>query len=285
MNTGPVFLGLAVVFSSGVALTLKAADQPEIHSGQLLALNYLVCTVTVLAWGGWSTLAANTPLLWALSGLIGAFYVLSLWLFHRAIAAEGVALSTTLMRLSAALPTLGSLVLFSEPAAPVKLAGIALAFLALPLASRKPLRLATLGDETARGMLWGLLLFAVYGITDFIFKIQVELAPHADPKAFMTGIFGTALLLTLPRLWSGPRLTRKGMLAGLVLGSTNMLATYFWILALALIPGSAAYPTLALGVIAVSTLAGLIFWSETLRPANYLFLALSSLAVVLIHSG
>jgi len=278
------FLILSIICSSGVALTMKTANHLDIEHGPFIAINYLVCTVTVLAWGGWGTFYSNSVLIWGLSAFIGAMYVLSLWLFNRAIAAEGLALSTTLMRLSAAIPTLGSLILFSEKATLFQVIGIAVAFLSLPLASREPLRFGRGAGETYKGVIWGLLLFAVYGITDFTFKIQAELEPLADPKAFMTGIFTVALLLTLPRL------TRKGLpkpclIWGIVLGSVNMLATYFWIRTLGNMPGSVAYPTLGLGVIIVTTLVSLVFWKEKLRLANYLFLALSSVAILLINIG
>jgi drug/metabolite transporter (DMT)-like permease len=278
------YLILSILSSSVVALTMKVADHLEIEPGPFIAVNYLVCTVTVLAWGGWESLGSNSILIWGLSVFIGAMYVLSLWLFNRAIAAEGLALSTTLMRLSAAIPTLGSLILFAEQATFYQIIGIVVAFLSLPLASKEPLRVGTSGQQQYAGLLWGLLLFAVYGITDFSFKIQVELEPLADPKGFMTGIFAVALLLTLPRL------TRKGLPKpcltwGLVLGTANMLATYFWIRTLSDLPGSIAYPTLGLGVIIVTTVVSLTFWKEKLRLANYFFLALSSLAIFLINIG
>lgn len=280
-----VYLGLAVASSGGVAVTLKAAEQREISRAPLLALNYLVCTLTVLAWGGWWAAGDNSPGVWGLGSLIGLLYVVSLWLFQRAIESEGLALSTTLMRLSAALPTLGSLLIFGEKAELVQLAGISLAFLSLPLASRKPIRPGPFGNEVVHGPGWGLALFAVYGITDFMFKIQAELIPGTDPQGFMTGIFVTAFVLTLPGLIRAGRPNGRTLFWGTVLGTTNMLATFFWIEVLAVTPGSVAYPTLGLGVIAVSTTAGLVIWREKLRPANWIFLGLACLAVVLIHGG
>ena len=77
--------------------------------------------------------------------------------------------------------------------------------------------------------------------------------------------------------------SRPCLIWGFVLGATNVLATYFWIRTLAQIPGSVAYPTLGLGVIAVTTVASLVIWSERLRPANYTFLALACLSVFLIN--
>lgn len=101
----------------------------------------------------------------------------------------------------------------------------------------------------------------------------------------MATIFGTALVLTLPRLVNGSPISRTCRTWGATLGITNVLATYFWIQALSHLPGSMAYPTLGLGGITVTTLFSLLLWKEPLRPANYLFLAMACTAVFLINMG
>ena len=282
---GVLYLLLAVLFSSGVALSMKAANSRAVNLWQFLAVNYVVCTVGLLAWGAWQTLGDNSIFIWYLGIFTGVMYVLSLWLFNKAISAEGLALSTTLMRLSAAIPTLGSLIFFSETTGFFQAVGIGLAFLCLPLACKEPLHFKKDGKNAFKGILWGLLLFGVYGITDFIFKIQAELEPLADPKAFMATIFGTALIFTLPRLKGLKPPGRSCLGWGIVLGTTNVLATYFWIQALSHLPGAVAYPTLGLGVIGVTTIISLLFWKERLRPANYLFLAMACVAVFMINMG
>jgi drug/metabolite transporter (DMT)-like permease len=282
---GPTSIALAIAFSSGVALTMKVASVKQLKLGQLLAVNYLVCSLGLLAWGAWRTIGFNSALIWSLGIFVGVMYVLCLWLFNRAIASGGLALSTTLMRLSAAIPTLGSLLLFTEQTHHYQILGIVLAFACLPLASKQPLRFDQAGKGALTYMIWGLLLFAAYGITDFMFKVQAELEPLADPKAFMATIFGTALLLTLPQLFKQIKPTTDCLFWGFVLGLTNVLATCFWMRTLTLMPGSVAFPTLGLGVIGVTTLASLLVWRERLRPANYTFLVLASVSVFLINLG
>ena len=119
---------------------MKVANAKGFKLGQFLAVNYLVCMLGLLAWGAWQPPGLDSPLVWSLGIFVGVMYVLSLWLFDRAIASAGLALSTTLMRLSAALPTLGSLMLFSEQANQYQILGLFLAFCCLPLASKEPLR-------------------------------------------------------------------------------------------------------------------------------------------------
>lgn len=283
--SGITFLLLAVIFSSGVAITMKVANANNLRLGQFLAVNYIVCLLTLLAWGVWQAPSRNSVFIWTLGIFIGVMYVLSLWLFNRSISVTGLALSTTLMRLSSALPTLGSLIFFAEHTNLYQVLGLILAFACLPLASKEPMRFGQAGKEVWKGMLWGLLLFAVYGLTDFTFKIQTELEPLTNPSSFMATIFGTALLLTFPQLFKGTRPSKRCLFWGVVLGTTNVLATYFWIRTLTHLPGSVAYPMLGLGVIALTTLASLLIWREKLRPANFAFLALASMSVFLINLG
>lgn len=282
---GIAYLALAVIFSSGVAVTMKVANANGLKLGQFLAINYIVCLLALISWNIWQKPVSNSVVVWSLGIFIGVMYVLSLWLFNRSISATGLALSTTLMRLSSALPTLGSLILFAERTNLYQVLGLILAFTCLPLASKEPMRFGQPGKEAWKGMLWGILLFAVYGLTDFTFKIQSELEPLANPGGFMATIFGTALLLTFPQLFKGTRPGRLCLFWGVVLGTTNVLATYFWIRTLTYLPGSVAYPMLGLGVIALTTLASLLIWHEKLRPANYAFLTLASVSVFLINLG
>ena len=282
---GISYLTLSVFFSCVIAMTMKVANDQNFKLGQILAVNYIVCCLSLLIQGTWQIHKLGSSVVWILGVSIGILFVLSLWLYDRAIAATGLALSTTLMRLSAAIPTLASILVFSEKASPYQAVGLVLAFASLPLANKEPLRLRQMGKDLLGGMHWGLLLFIAAGITDFAFKLQVELEPDADPNGFMMLIFGTALILTLPQLFKGPRPSKPCLTWGITLGVSNVLTTLFKILALAIVPGAIAFPTMGIGVIALTAVASLLIWKEKLRPANYLFLALGGLAVFLINLG
>jgi multidrug transporter EmrE-like cation transporter len=82
-----------------------------------------------------------------------------------------------------------------------------------------------------------------------------------------------------------PEPNRQCLFRGTVPGIANVLATYCWIRTLAHILGSVAYRTLSPGVIGVPTVAGLVVWKERLRPANWAFPGLASVAVLLINPG
>ena len=137
--------------SSGVAITMKVASAKNLKLGQFLAVNYLVCSLVILGWGAWRTLGFNSPFIWSLGIFVGIIFLLCLWLFDRAIASGGLALSATLMRLSAGIPTLGSLILFAEQTKLNQVLGIVLAFVCLPRASKEPLRFDQADKEALIG--------------------------------------------------------------------------------------------------------------------------------------
>ena len=222
---GLLFLGLTIIFSSGVALTMKAANNQQVNLGHFLVVNYAVCTAALMALGGWRHMGTISLQVWCLGIFVGCMYVVCLWLFDKAITAAGLALSTTLMRLSAAIPTLGSLIFYAEQTNHFQIMGMVLAFFCLPLASQEPLFSRQGMSGTLKGMSWGILLFAAYGITDFSFKILAEMDPIVDPKAFMVPIFGTALLVTLPSLLKQGKPEKPSLIWGTVLGLTNVLTT------------------------------------------------------------
>jgi len=76
---GAAFLALAIIFSSGVAMTMKVANTKKLRLGQFLAVNYLVCSLGLMGFGAWRAPGFDSPLIWSLGVFIGFMYVLSLW--------------------------------------------------------------------------------------------------------------------------------------------------------------------------------------------------------------
>ena len=68
---GLLFLCLTVVFSSGVALTMKAANHQQVKLGPFLVVNYAVCTGALMASGGWRHVGTITLEIWFLGIFVG----------------------------------------------------------------------------------------------------------------------------------------------------------------------------------------------------------------------
>ena len=191
-----IFLVLSITCSVIIAHLFKYAEERTIPMFGLFAVNYLVGSVVAL-WGcspGFRQ-QLSSPLL-ILGALVGILFVCSYALMVLSMKKLGVTIPVSLMRLSAVLPTFGSMVFFSEIPEPLQVLGITLAFLSLPLAGQDGLLLKSIPEIFHNGFGWGLMLFVVFGITNFVFKVQRELIPLANPYHFLVIIFPCALLVS-----------------------------------------------------------------------------------------
>ena len=74
--SGVLFLALAIVFSSGVAVTMKVANTKALNLGQFLAVKNVVCVTSLMACGAWRTLGQNSIFIWCLGIFVGIMYVI-----------------------------------------------------------------------------------------------------------------------------------------------------------------------------------------------------------------
>ncbi len=170
-----IFLLLSMLCSVSVAHVFRYVQEKSLPMFGLFAVNYFVASCVAL-WGCDRTFWQQWPaVLLVLGVIIGILFVCSYVLMVLSIRRLGVTIPISLMRLSAVLPTFGSILFFAEVPNALQCSGIVLAFLALPLASQESLSCSNLLEILHNGFGWGLLLFGVFGVTNFIFKIQHEI--------------------------------------------------------------------------------------------------------------
>ena len=278
-----LYLGLAVICSVGIAVTFTYAQRARIAVFPLFAVNYTVATAGALIGSGASLHSVASPWPLLLGMVLGGLFVWCFWLFMQAVSRLGMTIPVALMRLSVVLPTVGSVLLFAESPDATQVAGMVLAFVALPLASREAPTRANLRVLISVGLGWGLLLFLSYGVTDFLFKVQQEILPAVRPYELLTVVFLTCLGITATvSLLRHERITGTTAGLGLLLGTLNLFSSYFFIRALGELPGIVAYPANGIGVILLSALVAVLLWKERLPRRNILSLLLASVALLLI---
>ncbi len=278
-----LFLALAVACSVGVAVLFKYADQAKLPTFALFSVNYLIATTSaVIGSGGMHGVTITTEVL-SFGMMLGILFVWCFFLLMLAVRKLGMVIPVALMRLSVVLPILGSIFLFREQPSLLQTAGIALAFIALPLASREKLTVKTLRPLLHGGLGWGLLLFVSFGITEFLFKVQKEMLPVEDAYDLLVVVFGMALAITtVTTVVRRERFSRSVLGFGVLLGLLNLFSTYFFIRALDVLPGIVVYPSNGIGIIVLSSLVGVLLWKEALPPRNILSLVLAVAALLLI---
>ncbi len=279
-----IFLLLSITCSIIIAHLFKYAEEQAIPMFGLFAVNYLVGSF-VAFWGcspGFRQ-QLSSPLL-ILGALVGVLFVCSYVLMVLSMKKLGVTIPVSLMRLSAVLPTFGSMVFFAEIPEPLQVLGITLAFLSLPLASQDKLLLKSIPEIFHNGFGWGLMLFVVFGITNFAFKMQRELISLSNPYHFLVIIFPAAFLV------SGIMVLRQKIVftkiivgLGIILGIINLFSSYFFMEALQSFSGIVVYPINGIGIILGSALTSIFLWKERLTGTNYIFIALASVALLMIY--
>lgn len=279
-----IFLLLSIICSVSIAHLFKYVEGRTIPTFGLFATNYLVGAAVAFS-GSYQELLQTRSVPFILLGVtVGGLFVCSYILMIQTIRKSGVTIPVSLMRLSAVVPTFGSIILFSELPKTLQLVGILLAFLSLPLASEERIVFTNLMQIMDNGFGWGLMLFVVFGVANFIFKIQQELFPIANPYQFLAIIFVTAFLVSLSvAIRQKTQITKAVLGFGLILGVLNLFASYFLMRALQELPGIVVYPINGIGTIVLSAITSLILWKERLTKGNYGFIALASVALLLIY--
>ena len=102
----------------------------------------------------------------------------------------------------------------------------------------------------------------------------------------MSLIFGTALLLGwLTILLRREKVQLRMVLLGMLLGIPNVLSTLFMLGALRHLPGMVAFPVNSLGIMILSTLAGVLIWKEKAGRGMVAAMLLAVGAIVFINLG
>ena len=139
------------------AMSLRLARDRKYHYLTVGTINYGVAAVLAVAWLLWQGSPTLDLLVIALGIVNGLQYQISLAVLFTVVELVGIGITFGIIRLSIALPTLASIFLWGEQPAALQVAGLALAFVALPL-------LGSDAHQAARGqrgrslLTWGVLL-------------------------------------------------------------------------------------------------------------------------------
>ena len=281
-----IYVLLSVICSVWVSVMLKLARRRGFDVGQAIAWNY-VATSALTAWIFRPSLEPlNGPHVpWV--GMIGLGILLPT--IFMALAASvrnaGIVRSDTAQRLSLLISLLAAFLLFGEQPTPIKLAGLALGFIALlcMLSRAEPPSVAQGGN----GWYWPLVVFAGFGAIDILLKLVAQAGiPFATSllAAFVLS-FVVAMAIFLWRCIQGQARPRmRDAAGGLILGLVNFGNIVFYVRAhqaLAQHP-ALVFASMNLGVVLLGALVGSLGFGERLRPVNLLGLLLALVAILVL---
>jgi len=276
------FLFFTIICSTSIALILKYSDTRKGEPIVLLAGNYLVASIiatTILLFTETKTFSVQTMLFGCGLGLL---FVLSFFIYAKAISLAGTGLATTSSRLSVIIPIVFSIIIFNEEPKFNHLIGFVLTFITFIFFYFSVKRNHFDGD----GIIKYLVLLGVLigiGINDFAMKVFKSWRPSDEEPFFVLFIFGSAFIYSsIYILIRKVKIETHTLVWGLVLGVPNVFSTIFLLAALALLPAILVYPFMNVGIILLTTLLAFIFWNEKLNRWGILALTSGVLAILFL---
>jgi drug/metabolite transporter (DMT)-like permease len=285
-----VFLLLAIVGSGVLPVLFRAFDGWRINLFWAIPANYVTCVLigSYLAENSLHTsLIASKPWL-GLAAVQGILLAVNFYLLAHTAQRAGVAVAALASRLSVAIPSLLAFVLYGDSLTVLKFAGLIAALLALYFCT------AAEEGAAARGRLFQwmpIVVFATFGVYFSILKyLQTYYLDESSYHSYVMSGFAFAFVSSLViggarNVYSRLDFRPKHIVAGIALGVINYVAVYALLQVLALKgwQSSQLYPIYSVGVVAVSTLLALIFFTEKLSKQKTIGLAIGVVAVALLN--
>ncbi|WP_227428808.1 EamA/RhaT family transporter [Psychrobacter sp. I-STPA6b] len=315
-----VYLVLAVLCSVSVSILLKVLRQRDMDIRQTIVMGYPVALM--LTWlllkPDISLIESLTPASWAIILALGILLPSVFVILGRALSTAGIIATDAAQRLSLIIPIVAAFILFGELLTTQRLMGIILGFLALiallyrdkpadipTTSSRHTLDAETLSNTTWRNTqqnpsiatsnkplsslpnaFWLLGVWLGYGVIDILFK-QVAKQGTAFSLTLLISFGLAGLLLLIYLLLQRIRWQRPALLAGLLLGMLNMGNIYAYVKAHQTLADSPSivFTGMNVGVIALATVVGVIWFKESLNKANIVGLGLAVACVLVLFLG
>ncbi len=282
-----IYLVLAIVFSTGVFVTMRIFKRFEMDNHQALMWNYIFATITgFLICRQYDTIPQLVHESWfGLSILTGFWFIFTYLLMTASTQSSGITITSLSSKLSVVLPTLAGVLIFQEHLNLKVSIGIILALVALVLVvggNGKPT-----DKFQVTKLLLPLLIFFGTGIGDILMKLN-EQRNTADNMGFMIAfiyliamLFG--IILVAYDLISGKsKWQMKSLFGGIALGVINFFSTFCVFHAMRYFDNVVLFPIYNIGVVCLTALVGWLLFKEKLTWKDYLGLAIAIIAVVLI---
>ncbi len=277
-----LFLILAILCSSSLALILKHGHVKNANIAMLINGNYLTASLIALGfillkYGFHYSIVA--VLFGALLGILlaGTFVI-----YSKAISLAGTALATVSARLSVLIPVLFSILHFGENPNIKMIFGFLLALVTLYFFYLS-LKNHDNGSTSRNKYLYLLALLLGIGLIDFSMKLYEHKFLPEEKGVFVFTIFFSAFIYTsVYLLVKKIKFDKNTYNLGLILGVPNVLSIHFLLAALSELPAIVVFPVMNIGVIVVTATVAYLIWKEKINLYGRIAIAVGIAAILLL---
>jgi drug/metabolite transporter (DMT)-like permease len=272
-------------------------ERYRISNFQAIVFNYLTCVLTGSLVNGsfpiQPSMMQEDWLPWA--GLMGFSFIFLFNIIAFTAQKLGVAITSVANKLSLVIPFLFSMYLYNEKATALKLAGIAVALIAVVLTSWPEKGRIAGHDGPRKSWVYiiPLVLFVGSGLLDTMVKyVEQGFLNEGNKNAYLITAFAVAALIGLMllaiQLISGKeKFDKRALLAGICIGIPNYFS--IWCLVRVLKDygdrSSSIIPINNMGIVLFSATVAWLLFREKLSRVNMAGIVLSLLAIAMIAYG
>lgn len=302
-----LYLFLAILCSSAIALLFKFAQNRNMNPYVMTCSNYLIAVFISLwmmisrqllrglekapsfisEWKGvqaqhQTLLGPYNSVLWGLAvgGIAGLFFFFSFLYYQKSVKENGVGLSGTFAKLGILIPMVFSIVIWREYPTALQWMGIILALLSIVMVN---ISFAAIKRFDVNKTI--LLLFLFGGIAEFSNKIFQKYALGAYKDVFLFSVFLVAFIISFVYTKkTGAQWRLRSVLTGFAVGIPNLFSSYFLIQSLDSLAASVAFPIFSAGSIVLINVGGFLLFKEKISTKNKVAIGLILAALVLINA-
>lgn len=290
-----LYILLTIIISVLLLLIFKAFQKYGVNSLVAIVVNYITAAVTGILFLN-SDISINAVIQsdWIFICLplgvlfISIFYLIALTTQKISISAASVA-----NKMSVIMPVLYSLIFLGQQLSMLKIAGIALAMLAVYLSTRSSKK----DNNVNAALIWlpvlvfvgsGLIDIAINAANAFYIKSKNESALFSICtflSAFVVGIIILMYMIVLKRnLTLKQVIMPKNIIGGLLLGIPNYFSIFFIFKSLDanVLQSAQLFPVLNLSNVALSAFLGWLVFKEKLSTVNLAGIVLAIISILLI---
>lgn len=277
-----LYLLLAIASSTLVSVAMRLSEKHIKNNMGMFIANYGICLVLARLFMG-STQLFTTESGIAMAVMQGVFsgflYLASLFLMERNMHHNGIVLTSAFSKLGVLVPTLMAILIFREIPEALQILGMVVALCAIGLIYFEK-------DAFSQGNKKLLLLATLFvsGMTDSMANIYDKTGSPAFKEHYLFYTFFAALLFAvLMNLKSRKAISVKEIGFGVLIGIPNYFSARFLLLALGSVPAVITYPVYSVATIVAISLAGVLFFKESVSRKKKVALALVMVALVLLN--
>lgn len=282
-----IYLVLSILFSTSLFVIFKYFELFKVNTLQAIVVNYVVAFLLgMFSANTFNQLGSIPTQPWIYGAMfLGLLFVTIFFVMAMTAQKNGVSVASIAGKMSVVVPIIFGIILYNESVTVLKVVGIIIALVAVYLSSVKEEK-----STQQAGLLFPVLLFLGSGVIDTTLKyVETNYVTNNDVDFFSGSLFGFAavfglLILVFKQFVSKGKFELKSIIAGIALGIPNYYSIVFLIKALQNknFESSTLFTVNNVGIVIVSTLVGLLLFSEKFSTKNKIGVALAVLGIILV---